>query len=74
MYIFRNLVRLCRRKAVNIGKFFKKCGSCLLYTSKHEPDVTVRERQTFKEKKYIIDGLDCAQCAEEVREAVEKSD
>ena len=42
--------------------------------TKHEPDVTVRERQTFKEKKYIIDGLDCAQCAEEVREAVEKSD
>lgn len=42
--------------------------------AKHEPDVTVRERQTFKEKKYIIDGLDCAQCAEEVREAVEKSD
>ena len=42
--------------------------------SKHEPDVTVKERQTFKEKKYIIDGLDCAQCAEEVREAVEKSD
>ena len=42
--------------------------------AKLEPDVTVRERQTFKEKKYIIDGLDCAQCAEEVREAVEKSD
>lgn len=42
--------------------------------AKHEPDVTVKERQTFKEKKYIIDGLDCAQCAEEVREAVEKSD
>lgn len=42
--------------------------------TKLEPDVTVRERQTFKEKKYIIDGLDCAQCAEEVREAVEKSD
>lgn len=42
--------------------------------AKYEPDVTVRERQTFKEKKYIIDGLDCAQCAEEVREAVEKSD
>lgn len=42
--------------------------------AKHEPDVTVRERQTFKEKKYIIDGLDCAQCAEEVREAIEKSD
>ena len=42
--------------------------------TKHEPDVTVKERQTFKEKKYIIDGLDCAQCAEEVREAVEKSD
>lgn len=41
--------------------------------AKHEPDVTVKERQTFKEKKYIIDGLDCAQCAEEVREAVEKS-
>lgn len=39
--------------------------------TKLEPDVTVRERQTFKEKKYIIDGLDCAQCAEEVREAVE---
>ena len=37
--------------------------------AKHEPDVTVRERQTFEEKKYIIDGLDCAQCAEEVREA-----
>lgn len=42
--------------------------------AKLEPDVTVKERQTFKEKKYIIDGLDCAQCAEEVREAVEKSD
>lgn len=42
--------------------------------AKHEPDVTVREKQSFKEKKYIIDGLDCAQCAEEVREAVEKSD
>lgn len=42
--------------------------------AKHEPDVTVKERQTFKEKKYIIDGLDCTQCAEEVREAVEKSD
>lgn len=42
--------------------------------AKLEPDVTVRERQTFKEKKYIIDGLDCAQCAEELREAVEKSD
>ena len=42
--------------------------------AKHEPDVTGRERQSFKEKKYIIDGLDCAQCAEEVREAVEKSD
>lgn len=42
--------------------------------AKYEPDVTVRERQTFNEKKYIIDGLDCAQCAEEVREAVEKSD
>lgn len=42
--------------------------------AKYEPDVTVRERQTFKEKKYIIDGLDCAQCAEEVREAIEKSD
>lgn len=42
--------------------------------AKHEPDVTVKERQSFKEKKYIIDGLDCAQCAEEVREAVEKSD
>lgn len=42
--------------------------------TKLEPDVTVREKQSFKEKKYIIDGLDCAQCAEEVREAVEKSD
>ena len=42
--------------------------------AKHEPEVTVKERQTFKEKKYIIDGLDCAQCAEEVREAVEKSE
>lgn len=42
--------------------------------AKLEPDVTVREKQSFKEKKYIIDGLDCAQCAEEVREAVEKSD
>lgn len=42
--------------------------------AKLEPDVTVREKQSFKEKKYIIDGLDCAQCAEELREAVEKSD
>ena len=32
MYIFRNLVRLCRRKAVNIGEFFEKCGSNHIYS------------------------------------------